>query len=144
MLKSSMTPDPQSYTSSTQRSHRRQVTWQILAPLFASILLLAGVLAFALAGGSAGIERWAQVAAILLALPTIAVGIAILVMTLLVNSGVVKLIKWLPPRAAQVQRVAQGVNTVTQAASRGVTRPFIKVGAWGAAFRNIGHRRGKQ
>lgn len=139
-----MASDPQSTPSSTQRSHRRQVTWQILVPLFATILLLAVVLTFALIGGSADIERWAQVAAILLALPTIAVGIAILVMTLLVNTGVVKLIKWLPPRAAQAQRVAQGVNTVTQAASRGATWPFIKLEAWGEALRSIWHRRGKR
>lgn len=144
MLKSSMTPDPQSAISSTQRSHRWQVAWQILVPLCAAILLLAVLLAFVLAGGSAGIERWAQVAAILLALPTMAVGIAILVMTLLVNSGVVKLIKWLPPRAAQVQRVTQGVNAATQAASRVASRPFIQLEAWGEALRKIFRRRGKQ
>jgi predicted PurR-regulated permease PerM len=126
---------------STQRSHRRQVFWQIVFPLFIGALFAGALFYLALAGGAGSIERSAQIAAILLAFPALALGLGALALILILNSGVAKLIKWLPPRTTQVQRAMQGVNSATQSAADWATKPFILFESWGASLRKVFRRR---
>lgn len=105
----------------TRRSHRREMFWQILLPLAAVSLGAAFLFYFLLAGGIGNIERGAQIAVILLALPTLVLGVVLLGLLLVLNIGIGKLIGWLPEKAAAAQRVAEAMNAGTQRSAGAVT-----------------------
>ncbi len=121
----------------TRRAHRGEVFWQILLPLFAGVLGGGFLIYLLLAGGSGSIERGAQIAIILLALPTLLLGFALLALLLVLNGGIVKLLSWLPSQAARAQRAVETVNAGTQRTASTIMRAFMKVDSWGTAARKV-------
>lgn len=124
----------------THRAHRGEVFWQILLPLFAGVLASAFLFYLLLTGGPVSLERGAQIAVILLALPTLLLGITLLVLMLLLNGGIAKLLNWLPPQAARTQRVVEAVNASTQKTASAITRAIMKLDSLGTAGRKVFRR----
>lgn len=126
----------------TQRSHRREMFWQVWLPLLAGVAL-SGVLAYLLvAAGRDSLERGAQAAVILLAVPVIFMGIGLLVALLLLNSSIGKLARWLPKQTLRAQQAAESLNSGTQRTADAVAAPFVAVEAWGTALRRLWRKRG--
>jgi hypothetical protein len=121
----------------TRRAHRGEVFWQILLPLFGGVFGGGFLIYLLLAGGSGSIERGAQIAIILLALPTLLLGFALLALLLVLNGGMVKLLGWLPPQAARIQHAAEKVNVRTGVTASAIMRAFMKVDSWGTAARKV-------
>ena len=124
----------------TRRAHRGEVFWQIWLPLFAGVLVSALLFYLLLTGGAGSIQRGAQVAIILLALPTLLLGAAMLALLLVLNHGIGRVMNWLPPQAARVQQAAEAVNAGTQKSASAITRALMKVDAWGTAARKVFNR----
>ncbi|MEX1247149.1 MAG: hypothetical protein WEA61_01600 [Anaerolineales bacterium] len=137
-----MAQNPAAFSADTRRTHRRQVLWQILVPLIASVVLAAFLFYLVLAAGPGSIERSAQLAAILLALPTLAIGLGALAVLIILTSSVSRLMKWLPKAALRAQRAAQSLNTATQTLADWVAKPFVLLESWGTALRKVFRRRG--
>lgn len=133
---------PSVVNEKTQRSHRREMFWQVWLPLLAGVALCGVLLYLLLAAGSASVERGAQAAVILLAVPVIFMGIGLLVALLLLNSSIDRLAKWLPQQTYRAQRAAQTVSSGAQRTANALAAPFVMLEAWGDAWRRLWRRRG--
>lgn len=133
---------PSSVNEKTQRSHRREMFWQLWLPLLAGLALSSGLGYLLIAAGGAGIERGAQVAVILLAVFVFFLGMGLLVVVFFLNSRIGKLAKWLPEQTYRAQKVAESLNNGVQRAADAVAAPFLMLEAWSHALRNLRRRRG--
>lgn len=124
----------------TRRAHRGEVFWQIVLPLLAGVLGGGFLIYLLLAGGSGSIERGAQIAIILLVLPTLLLGFALLALLLVLNGGIDKLLSWLPPQAARAQRAVETVNAGTQRTASAITRAIMKLDSLGTAAHKVFRR----
>lgn len=131
-----------SVNEKTQRAHRREMFWQVWLPLLAGVAVCGVLLYLLLAAGSASVERGAQTAVILLAVPVIFLGIGLLVALLVLNSSIGKLARWLPMQTYRVQRAAESVNSGAQQTANALAAPFVALEAWGDALRRLWRRRG--
>lgn len=118
----------------TRRAHRVQFFWQILFPLVAGILLIGAGFIFLLTSNAGSIERTAQVATVVFAIPLMIIGILFFAVTTLLAFGLGRVIKWLPPQTYRVQRGAQGVSARIVRAINAMIRPVLVIESWlGAA-----------
>lgn len=125
----------------TQRSHRRQVLWQIFLPLLLGIALAVFLFLLVLRGGSGSIERSAQTATILLAVPVFVFTFVFLLSVIALSAGLSRLMKWLPPQSSRVQRAAAKLNGGVRQVSDAARQPFLVVESWGNALSRVWNRR---
>jgi predicted PurR-regulated permease PerM len=131
-----------SVNEKTQRSHRREMLWQVWLPLLGGVVLAAFLCYLLIAAGNASIERGAQTAMILLAVPVIFLGIGLLVALLVLNASIGKLARWLPKQTLRAQKAAESLNSGAQKTADAVAAPFVTLESWGDAFRRLWRRRG--
>ncbi|HEX8991243.1 MAG TPA: hypothetical protein VF784_06160 [Anaerolineales bacterium] len=112
-------------THASYRAHRRQVTWQILAPVIvASLLLLAAAVLVSLAAAHGGgdIGRWAAISTIWLLIPVLFVGLVLLLILVAIAYVMGLATEFIPPytRKAQVfvSHVEAGVRRAASVAYR--------------------------
>ena len=141
-----MAPLPQkekrSVNEEARRAHRRQVIWQIFLPLVIGILIAIALFVMVLQSGAATIERSAQTATVLLAIPLLVSGFVFLFLLIALSSGMNRLIKWLPHQSYRAQKLAQQLNIGTTRLSRSAKQPFFLVDSWGNAIGRVIRRRG--
>ena len=95
--------------TSTDEDFRRVVALQVYLPLGLGVVAVALAVGLGLAAGGAGglsARGMADVSTILLLLPLMLLGLIALVGFAAVAVGVERLVRWLPPRSRQVQRLA--------------------------------------
>jgi hypothetical protein len=95
--------------TSTDEDFRRAVALQVYLPLGLGVLVVALAVGLGLAAGGAGglsAGGMADVSTILLLLPLMLLGLLALVGFAAVAVGVERLVRWLPPRSRQAQRLA--------------------------------------
>jgi hypothetical protein len=121
----------------TKRSHQIQFAWQILLPLFLGTGL--GVFGlFALLSASSGnVERSAQLATIVLALPVLIIGIVLFLFIVVLIYMLGRLIGWIPPQAYRVQRGARGVSHGIVRLADMAAKPLILFDSWSHAANKI-------
>ncbi|MBN1303918.1 MAG: hypothetical protein JXA13_05740 [Anaerolineales bacterium] len=134
------TSPPTSPKHNSYRIHQRQFVVQILLPLILllSVLIAAG---FLMTYGASGQARpWADIAAMLLILPVLALGLVILVLVtaLIILTG--RLIKILPPYSAIAQEYAQKVPLWLRKAADKVAEPLIWVKSKSAMVKKLTKR----
>lgn len=124
----------------THARHRREVFWQITAPLLVVLILLLGLVGLVIwAGVQANPEvgRWADVSLVWLIVPVMIVSFIFLLLLSAITFGVVKLIQVLPPYA----RLAQDFFLRIQARVTGIAdrlvRPIVRAKGAAAAARRL-------
>lgn len=125
---------PKPINLKARRAHRVQFFWQILFPLIAGALVLGGGLFWLLSSQTASVERTAQIATILFAVPMLFVGILLVVAIVLLAFGVGQVMKWLPPRTYRVQRGVHAISSRIVSAVDALITPVIVVESWVGAI----------
>jgi hypothetical protein len=95
--------------TSTDEDFRRTVALQVYLPLGVGVIVVALAVGLGLvAGGAGGLSAggMADVSTILLLLPLMLLGLIALLGFAAVVVGLERLVRWLPPRSRQVQRLA--------------------------------------
>ena len=129
------------HNEKTRRAHKREFFLQVLLPLIAGVAIVAVLFYLLITSAAGNVERGAQIAVILLGLPIIAMGAALLVTLWFLTSNINKLTKWLPERSYQVQRAFEGVNSGTKRMSHLVIQPFLTLESWGSSIKKLFSRR---
>lgn len=111
------------------RQHRRQMLLQVWLPLIGTLVVVLGLMTWAVVGtvqGSPQVNRWGNISAVLILIPVLIFGLVMLALTGGLAYGVNRLHKKMPDwlHAAQnfMRRVADSVRQAADAA----TRPVIK------------------
>ncbi len=118
----------------TRRAHRRQTFWQIFLPVTLGVLLVITLFILVVRGGEGGIERSAQTATILLAIPVMLSGLFFLVLMMLFSLMLGRLMKWLPPKSYQAQKIAKRISSGVEQVSHASQQPFLLLESWGEAL----------
>lgn len=129
------------FNEQARRAHRWQLIWQILLPLVFGIAFVIVLFTLVVQGGAGRIERSAQTASILLAIPLLLSGFGLLFLLIALNSGINRLIAWLPPQSYRIQKAAQKINSGISGISRTTRQPFLWMESWGNALSRVFHRR---
>ncbi len=134
-------------THPSYRAHRRQVTWQILAPVILAVLLAVAatvLVSLAAAHGTGDIARWAAISTIWLVIPVLFVGLVVLLILVAIAYVMGLAADFIPPYTRQAQvfvsQVEAGVRRAAAVAYRPssilpVLRHWMR-----AAFRKIQRR----
>lgn len=131
-----------SYNHSTRRAHRREILWQVLLPIIVGLVLAAGLVYLLVASGPGQVERGAQIAAILMTVPLVLLGLGLAIGLLWLNSSLNKLVRWVPARSYRLQQIAEGLNKGARRVSHLLEQPFLTVESWGASINKLIKRRG--
>ncbi len=124
----------------TRRAHRRQGFWQIFLPVFLALLIVITLFVLVVRGGPSSIERSAQTATILLAIPVMVSGLVFLVLMALLIVMLGRLMKWLPPQSYRAQKVAQKISSGITQVSHASQQPFLLLESWGEALDRVFRR----
>ncbi len=131
-----------SINEETRRAYRRQAFWQIFFPLLIGILIAIILFALMMRSGTGTIERSAQAATILLAIPLLVGGFALMFLLIVLTSGINRFMKWLPPKSYRAQRLAQQLSSGTTQISNVARQPFVLIESWGNALNRALRRKG--
>ncbi len=120
----------------TIRSHKRQLTWQILVPFFI-IMALIFVAAILIITGAIATRTWADVSTIWLIAPMLV--FALFFMTLLgfLIYGIAKLLKVTPHYTGKAQDFFTLFPKWVRTIADGVTKPFVWFQQAGAILKSI-------
>jgi predicted PurR-regulated permease PerM len=124
----------------TRRAHQRQTFWQILLPVFLGILFAVTLIVLVIRGGEGSIERSAQTATIMLSIPLMVIGLVFLSLMILFSLMLGRLIKWLPPKSFQVQKMAKRISAGVEQVSHASEQPFLLFESWGEALSRVFQR----
>jgi hypothetical protein len=114
----------------TQRQHRKEVLWQITAPLVVGVLLVlaAGIgVAYGGATNTVQVDRLASVSIIWLIIPTMVVALIFLVITAGLAYGLMRLNGILPVYTRRLQDVFVVIGARVKRAADAAAEPVIKV-----------------
>lgn len=116
-------------------AHRRQMIWQVWAPLFVSIIIVLGLAFLAIAGAAVGspqVERWASISAVLVIIPWLIIGLIIFAIIGGVAYGVFWLLERMPGWLLTAQLfMVQTALTVRRIADV-VAKPVMSVNIFSA------------
>lgn len=139
---------PSARRTSTDEDFRRAVALQVYLPLGLGVLIVALAVGLGLAAGGAGglsARGMADVSTILLLLPLMLLGLIALVGFAAVAVGVERLVRWLPPRSRQAQRLAARLarrsEDVAEKSVQVIVVPKALASALGSVWGNL--RRGR-
>lgn len=119
-------------TERARRKHRKESFWQIGLPTLLGLGLVGYAVYRLLQAGSS--EQAAQAAIVLLAIPLLVLGLALLVVLVLLIVGVGKLSEWLPQQTVRVLDLVENMNAGAQRSAHWAARPFLAIESWRAAL----------
>ena len=118
--------------------HRRQMLLQVYMPLGLGILVLAALVAWLWIGGVGDAGTWADVALILLLIPALLIGLAILAAIIALAVLIVRLIGLIPEPAHRTQVIIRRVERETSRSIDLALRPLLALSSLWAALKAIG------
>jgi hypothetical protein len=113
----------------TQRKHRKEVLWQITAPLVVGVLLVVAAgtgVAYGGATNTVQVDRLASVSIIWMIIPTMVVALIFLVITAGLAYGLMRLNGILPVYTRRLQDVFVIIHTRVKRVADAVVEPIIK------------------
>ncbi len=113
-------------THPSYRAHRRQVTWQILAPVILAVLLVVAatvLVSLAAAHGTGDVARWAAISTIWLVIPVLFVGLVVLLILVAIAYVMGLAVDFLPPYTRQAQLFVSQVEAGVRRAAAVAHRP---------------------
>ena len=132
---SPFTPEPNPLT---QRKHRKEVLWQITAPLVigALLVLAAGVgVVYAGASNTGPVDRWASISIIWLIIPMMVVALIFLAVTAGIAYGLMRLNSLLPIYSRQLQDLFVVIEARVRRAADAAVEPALRVRSAAAGLR---------
>jgi hypothetical protein len=122
-------PEPRT-TEERAAEHRRQVNMQIWLPLIGGLIVALGLAALAILGtirGSSEVNRWGNISAVYLIIPTLFTSLITLAILVLCIVGVSKLAGKMPGWLARAQGLfAYAAGRIRQAADR-LVEPIVSI-----------------
>jgi hypothetical protein len=115
-------------THASYRVHRRQVTWQIIAPVIVASLLIIGgtvLVGLAAARGPAAIDRWAAISTIWLLIPVLFAGLLLLVILAALAYLTGLAADFIPPYSRKAQVFVSQVEAGVQRGAAIAYRPKL-------------------
>jgi len=132
---SPFTPEPNPLT---QRKHRKEVLWQITAPLVigALLVLAAGVgVVYAGASNTGPVDRLASISIIWLIIPMMVVALIFLAVTVALAYGLMRLNDLLPIYSRQLQDLFVVIEARVKRAADAAVEPALRVRSAAAGLR---------
>ena len=118
--------------------HLRDRVWQIWVPMGAAVLVVLGVMVYAVilaTGGGNNVEEWASVSLILLILPALLGALIILAITAGLAFLVTMLIGRLPYYTRKVRVFLLNLNRTVERIGNQAAKPFVAYNSWRAGVR---------
>ncbi len=121
----------------TVRAHKRQFTWQILAPfLLMAGLVIAGAM-LVVTGGEPRTRVWADVSLIWLLAPALVSALAFLAILITTIYGMFKLLQALPHYTGKAQGIFALLSAGTRKVADGATKPIVWFRQAGVVIKSI-------
>lgn len=126
--------------------HRKQMLWQVWAPLIASIVIFLALAILSVVGavqGSPQVERWGNLSAVWVIMPVLFSGLLLLVIVAGLAYGVHKLLQKMPEWLLKAQLFMLRLALTIRRAADQATTPVVAVNTfsarvstlWGKFFR---------
>ncbi len=134
-MNAKFTPVNPSSRPTPTTEHRRQMIWQVWVPLIASILVVLAVEVLAIVGAAHGsplVDHWGAIAAILIIIPVLLVGLIILGIVGGMVYGASRLLKPLPGWMLKAQLFMLRLALVVRRAADAATKPVVAVSTFSA------------
>jgi len=119
----------------TARKHHREFWGQILIPIFLLFALIFAGAYFLLLRNSASIGNMAQIGSMLMLLPIILATIIFIFLCIALIYLLAIIMKWIPPKANQVQKIIFRINHRAKKAADLAAEPLIFIESWANAVR---------
>lgn len=124
----------------TYQQHRREVFWQITIPVVVGgVVLLAmalGAVAAALQGVGA-INRWSHISLILLIVPTMFIGLIVMIVMAAMIYLLTLLLARTPYLASRLQNIFVLLGIRVEKSSRAFAEPFMRLSSFSASLRAL-------
>lgn len=124
----------------TARAHKRQFTWQILAPILVMTMLIITGALLVTTGGITRTSVWADVSMIWLLIPALLFAFSLLVVIITIIYGMIKILQIIPHYTGKAQDIFSRVSTGTRKVADGTTKPFFWYKQAGAVIKSIFRR----
>jgi hypothetical protein len=124
----------------TAMRHRREVRWQILAPVvgFSVVLLVLAILATGLSSQKASV--WADISIIFLIIPALLIALITMLIFAAGVYAVTMLLQVLPFHFFRAQNGFFRMNLQVGRLTNKIVEPFFKIHTSNAALRNLAHQ----
>jgi hypothetical protein len=123
--------------------HRRQVRNQIWIPLILTLLVvfsLVGLAIFGTVQGNSEVNRWGNISAVLLILPTLLTSLISLVIVYFLSRGIAFLLKKTPGWMIRWQALMARISAYFRRFADRVVRPVIQVNGFEAGMKTLGRK----
>lgn len=115
------------------RRHRREFWGQILIPVILLFIFIFTAAYFLLSGNSANITNMAQIGSMFMLLPIILVTVFLIGLSMALIYLLAIIMKWIPPKANQVQNIFFRVNHRAKQVADLAAKPVIFIESWAKA-----------
>lgn len=124
----------------TYQQHRREVFWQITVPIVVGGVLLLAVALGAVAAAVQGvgeINRWSHISLILLIVPTMFVGLILMIVMAAMIYLLTLLLARMPYFASRLQNIFALLGIRAEKASLTSVEPFMRLSSFSASLRAL-------
>lgn len=111
----------------TQAEHRRQMIRQVSWPLIIGILAILAVVVTMIINNIGSVELWSQIAMIFVVIPTLLLGLFLLVLLIGVSIGIGQLLHFLPPYARLTQDAIDKVGQQVRSGAEVSMKPVKQI-----------------
>jgi hypothetical protein len=115
--------------------HRRQMLWQVWTPLIVTLVIVLALMVLAIIGtvqGSAQVNRWGNISAVLVIIPVLVSGLLVLVIFAAMAYGVSKLVKNMPGWLLKVQLFMLHLALIVRRVADTATKPVFTANSFTA------------
>lgn len=124
----------------TQRAHGRQTMWQIVLPLIIGALVAIALGVLAGLAGADRTSRWADISLIFMIIPAMLVSLLFVVLSVGLNYGLFRVLKFVPPFARRVQDVFGRAEQRIRTGADMAVEPILRAQSLLAAARSLRHQ----
>jgi hypothetical protein len=120
--------------------HRQQMIWQVWVPLAASLILALALVILTVLGaaaGSAQVERWANISAVIVIIPQLIIGVVIFAVVGVSAFAIYWLLKRMPGWLLQAQLFMLQVALTTRRVADAATKPVFGANTFSARTRAL-------
>jgi uncharacterized protein involved in cysteine biosynthesis len=111
----------------TRDAHRREISRQVILPLIIALIIFFGVGAWLIWAGAGTVERWAQIAMIVMILSVIMLGLLVFGLAIGLLFLITQVLRILPPYARLAQDAIMKINHRVKAGADISVRPIIEL-----------------
>ena len=111
----------------THKKHRREMLRQVLLPLGIALVVITAAAVWLGVSGVGTVERWSEIAVLLLLFPVIALGLVVLALLLGLIYAVSMVLQILPPYARMAQDAIVRIKKQVETGAEISAKPVIQI-----------------